>query len=185
MARVLKRLYASVKPLFAPMDVIRIVLANHHPIVRTTLRELLEKEPSFEIVGEAANGREAVVLADYRRPDVVLLDIHLPFVNGMSAAAEIIARNSNAKVIMVTDLTDEEYLIEVFRSGARGYVRAETAQADLVRAIRTVAAGQWYLSRSIVSHLIEKQSDWEDTKDNLKALGVPAGLLDSMAAASF
>lgn len=86
---------------------------------------------------------------------------------------------------MVTDLTDEEYLIEVFRSGARGYVRAETAQADLVRAIRTVAAGQWYLSRSIVSHLIEKQSDWEDTKDNLKALGVPAGLLDSMAAASF
>ncbi len=135
------------------MDQIRIVLANHHPIVRTTLRGLLEKEPAFEIVGEAANGREAVVLSDYRRPDVVLLDIHLPFVNGISAAIEISARNPKPGIIMVTELADEEYVLEAFKAGARGYVRADTAQADLVSAVRTVAQGDCYLSPSITSQL--------------------------------
>ncbi|HSU60692.1 MAG TPA: response regulator transcription factor [Bryobacteraceae bacterium] len=135
------------------MGQIRIVLANHHPIVRTTLRSLLEKEPAFEIVGEAANGREAVVLIDYRRPDVVLLDIHLPIVNGISAAIEISARNPSPGIIMVTELADEEYVVEAFKAGARGYVRADTAQADLASAVRTVAQGSTYVSPSITSQL--------------------------------
>jgi len=135
------------------MDQIRIVLANHHPIVRTTLRGLLEKEPEFEIVGEAANGREAVVLSDYRRPDVVLLDIHLPMVSGLSAAIEISARNPKAGIVMVSELADEEYVVEAFKAGARGYVRADTSQTDLVNAVRSVANGECYLSPSITSQL--------------------------------
>ncbi|HSU61260.1 MAG TPA: response regulator transcription factor [Bryobacteraceae bacterium] len=135
------------------MGQIRIVLANHHPIVRTTLRSLLEKEPAFEIVGEAANGREAVVLSDYRRPDVVLLDIHLPIVNGISAAVEISTKSPRPGIIMVTELADEEYVMEAFKAGARGYVRADTAQADLASAVRTVAQGNSYVSPSITSQL--------------------------------
>lgn len=135
------------------MGPIRIVLANHHPIVRTTLRGLLEKEAGFEIVGEAANGREAVVLSDYRRPDVVLLDIHLPLVSGLSAAIEISARNLNAAIVMVSELADEEYVVEAFKAGARGYVRADSAQTDLAGAVRSVANGECYLSPSITSQL--------------------------------
>lgn len=135
------------------MGQIRLVLANHHPIVRTTLRGLLEKEPGLEIVGEAANGREAVVLADYRRPDIVLLDIHLPIVNGIPAAVEILSRSPQAGIIMVSGLADEEYVNEAFKVGARGYVRADSAQADLIPAVRAVAQGNSYVSPSIRSHL--------------------------------
>jgi DNA-binding NarL/FixJ family response regulator len=135
------------------MGQIRLVLANHHPIVRTTLRGLLEKEPGLEIVGEAANGREAVVLADYRRPDIVLLDIHLPLVSGISATTEILAKSPNAGVIMVSGLADEEYVTEAFKAGVRGYVRADSAQTDLIPAVRTVAEGNSYLSPSIASQL--------------------------------
>lgn len=135
------------------MRQIRLVLANHHPIVRTTLRGLLEKEPDFEIVGEAANGREAVVLADYRRPDVVLLDIHLPLVNGISAATEILSRSPQPGIIMVSVLADEEYVVEAFKAGARGYVRADTAQTDLVPAVRALIQGNSYVSPSITSQL--------------------------------
>lgn len=135
------------------MGQIRLVLANHHPIVRTTLRGLLEKEPGLEIVGEAANGREAVVLADYRRPDVVLLDIHLPLVNGIPAAVEILSRSPQAAIIMVSGLADKEYVIEAFKAGARGYVRADSAQTDLIPAVRAVAEGNSYVSPSIASQL--------------------------------
>ncbi len=135
------------------MSHIRLVLANHHPIVRTTLRGLLEKESEFEIVGEAANGREAVVLADYRRPDVVLLDMHLPLVNGISATAEILSRSPKAGVVMVSGLADEEYVVEAFKAGVRGYVRADAAQTDLIPAVRAVAEGNSYVSPSIASQL--------------------------------
>jgi DNA-binding NarL/FixJ family response regulator len=135
------------------MGQIRLVLANHHPIVRTTLRGLLEKEPDFEIVGEAANGREAVVLADYRRPDIVVLDIHLPLINGIPAAMEILSRSPQAGIIMVSGLADEEYVVEAFKAGARGYVRADSAQTDLVAAVRALIQGNSYVSPSITSQL--------------------------------
>lgn len=137
----------------APMSQIRLVLANHHPIIRTTLRGLLERAPGLEIVGEAANGREAVVLADYRRPDIVLLDIHLPILNGMAAATEILSRNPQTRIIVVSGLADEEYVVQMFKAGVRGYVRDDTAQTDLLPAVRTVAQGNSYLSPSIASQL--------------------------------
>lgn len=135
------------------MGQIHLVLANHHPIVRTTLRGILEKEPGVEIVGEAANGREAVVLADYRRPDIVLLDIHLPLVNGIPAALEILSRSPKTGIIIVSGLADEEYVIEAFKAGARGYVRADSAQTDLIPAVRAIFQGQSYVSPSIASPL--------------------------------
>lgn len=156
MALRLQRLYSAEYQFniaYSAMGQIRLILANHHPIIRTTLRGLLEKEPGFEIVGEASNGREAVVLADYRRPEIVLLDIHLPHVNGISAAVEILSRNPHAGIIMVSGLTDEEYVLKAFKAGVHGYVRADAAQIDLVPAVHAVARGSSYLSPSIAAQL--------------------------------
>lgn len=136
-------------------DIIRIVLANHHPIIRSDLRLLLERQPTFHVIGEAANGREAVVLMEYKQPDVILLDVSLPHVNGMAASREISSKSPSSGIIFVTALTDEEYISEAFKAGARGYVLEDAAQTDLPFAIRVVAAGRRFLSPAICEKLIE------------------------------
>lgn len=134
----------------------RILLCNHHPIVRSGLRLLLERESAFRVIGEAANGREAVVLAEHTHPDVVLLDIKLPQMSGIVAAREISSKQRNVGIIFVTVHVDEEYVAEAWKAGARGYVPADSAQSDLIRAIRVVARGDRFLSPSITSQLLEE-----------------------------
>ena len=138
------------------MEPIRIVLANHHPIVRSNLRLLLEREPAFRVIGEAADGREAVALAEYHHPDVVLLDVQLPPLNGISTAREIASKRRGFAIIFVTVLTDQEYVSEALRAGARGYVLEDAASTDLSRAIRVVAGGGSFLSPAISQKLIEE-----------------------------
>jgi DNA-binding NarL/FixJ family response regulator len=123
---------------------IRIVVANHHPIIRSDLRLLLERQSEFQVIGEAANEREAVLLVEYRHPDIVLLEV-----NGMAAAREISARKPGLGVIFIGALADEEYISEAFKAGARGYVLADAAQTDLPDAIRAIAAGGTFLSPAI------------------------------------
>jgi DNA-binding NarL/FixJ family response regulator len=135
---------------------IRIVLANHHPIIRSDLRLLLEREPEFRVTGEAANGREAVMLAEYRRPDIVLLDIKLPQMNGIAAAREIASKKPGVGIIFVTALSDQEYVSEAFRAGARGYVWGDAVQSDLVSAIHVLARGGNFLSPAISAKLIDE-----------------------------
>jgi CheY-like chemotaxis protein len=129
-------------PLRAPMHPIRVLLCNHHPIVRSGLRALLEREPEIRVVGEAANSREAVALTEYRHPDVVLLDMQV-------AAREISAKAQDVGVVFISEHLDEEYVTEAFKAGARGYVLADSAQSDLIRAIQVVATGARFLSPSI------------------------------------
>ena len=136
------------------MAPIRILLANHHPIIRSSLRLLLERQPEFRIVGEAANGREAVVLAEYQEPEIILLDVKLPHLNGMAAAREIAAKEGASKTIFVTAHTDEGYVGEAFRAGARGYGGGDTAPVDLVHAIHVVARGRLFLSPAISMHFL-------------------------------
>ncbi len=137
------------------METIRVLLANSHPLIRNSLRLLLEREQDFLIVGEASNGREAVVLADYRHPNVVLLDIPLPYVDGLAAAREISSKNKGTGVVFVTTNPDLEYASEAFKAGAGAYVLADSAQVELVRAIRAVVRGRSFLSPTIASQLIE------------------------------
>jgi DNA-binding NarL/FixJ family response regulator len=131
------------------MHPIRVLLCNHHPIVRSGLRALLEREPEIRVVGEAANGREAVALTEYRHPDVVLLDVQLSHTTGMLAAREISAKAQNVGIVFLSEHADEEYVTEAFKAGARGYVLADSAQNDLIRAIQVVTAGDRFLSPSI------------------------------------
>jgi len=160
---------------------IRIVLANHHPIIRSDLRLLLEREPALRVIGEGANGREAVVLAEYRRPDIVLLDIKLPQFNGMAAAREISAKKPNLGIIFVTALADEEYISEAFKAGARGYVLGDAAPADLSSAIRVVAGGGMFLSSAISAKLIEEYA----MKDSVSAISEREKQLCCLLAAGY
>jgi len=117
---------------------------------------LLERESTFRVIGEAANGREALVLAEHTHPEVVLLDVKLPLMNGLVAAREISSKDRNVGIIFVSVHVDEEYVAEAFKAGARGYVLADSAQSDLIRAIRVVARGDRFLSPSITSQLLEE-----------------------------
>jgi DNA-binding NarL/FixJ family response regulator len=130
---------------------IRILLANHLPIIRSGLRFLLDRDPA-----EAANGREALVLTDYKHPDVVLLEIMLPLVSGIDVARQIASGKSGVCPVFVTDLTDKSYVQEAFKAGALGYVAGDSASADLPRAVRLVAKGQFYLSPSICSQFLQE-----------------------------
>ncbi|HEY6990037.1 MAG TPA: response regulator transcription factor [Bryobacteraceae bacterium] len=131
------------------MEPIRIVLAKHHPIIRSNLRLLLEREPAFRVIGEAADGREALALAEYRRPDVVLLDVQLPPVNGIATARDILSKRAECGIVFVTILTDQEYVSEALKAGARGYVLEDAAPVDLFEAVRVVAGGGSFLSPAI------------------------------------
>ncbi len=149
------------------MSPIRILLANHHPIIRSSLRSLLERAPEFRVIAEAANGREAVVLADYKHPDIVLLEVTLPHLNGIAAAREIAAQEGLAKTIFVTAHSDEGYVEEAFRAGAKGYVMGDAAPADLVPAIHAVTNGRLFLSPTMSRRFLEDQARKQATEGNL------------------
>jgi NarL family two-component system response regulator LiaR len=138
------------------MEPIRIVLANHNPIIRSNLRLLLEREPGFRVIGEAADGREAMALADYGHPDVVLLDIQLPPRNGILTAREMVSKGRGYGIIFVTVLKDEEYVAEALKAGARGYVLEDVASTDLLPAVRAVAGGGRFLSSAISQRSVQE-----------------------------
>ena len=138
-----------------PPSPIRILLANHQPIVRTGLRLLLEREPDFQVVAEAANGQEAIILIDFKRPDIALLEIDLPHMNGIAVAKEMLSKGRTSKPLFVTAHIDAGYVMEALKAGACGYVAADSAPADLARAIRIVARGGFVLSPGICAQLSE------------------------------
>jgi DNA-binding NarL/FixJ family response regulator len=138
----------DVKPL-------RILLADDHGVVRKGLKFLLESEPDLGVVGEASDGRQAVDLADQLQPDVVVMDIAMPRLNGIDATAQIIKRYPAIAVIILSMYSDEEYLVRTLTAGARGYLLKDSAEADLVQAVRMVAEGKPFFSPSIASTLLE------------------------------
>ena len=127
---------------------IQVLLADDHHIVREGLKSLLEKE-GFRVVGEAADGREAVRLAGTSHPDVAVLDLSMPSMNGLDAAREIIRSEPKTKAILLTVHTEDAYVLEALRAGVTGYVLKSQAPADLVQAIRETTRGSIYLSPGV------------------------------------
>ena len=117
---------------------IRVLLADDHGVVRKGLRFLLERQPDMEIVGEAADGREAVRLAEAANPDIVIMDIAMPLLNGIEATAQMVKRNPAIAVIILSVHSDEDYLLSSLNAGAKGYLLKDSAEVDLVRAIQAV-----------------------------------------------
>lgn len=131
------------------MKAITILLAEDHLIVREGLRALLEREKDFEIVGEASDGRQAVELALKHKPDVILLDIAMPSLNGIEATRQILTKAPHTKILILSAYSDDNYVERVLALGASGYLIKQSASQILVTAIREVTKGNIYFSPSI------------------------------------
>lgn len=136
------------------MKKIRVLLADDHTLMRRGLRLIVEQQPDLVVVGEAEDGRQAVALAASLKPDVAVLDIGMPNLNGIEAAKQITDAESGAVVILSMH-ADETYILRALKAGARGYLLKDSAESDLVRAIRSVAEGKSYFSPAVSKVLLE------------------------------
>ena len=147
----------------------RVLLADDHGIVRRGMRALLELEPDIEVVGEAADGLDALRLCDTLRPEMAILDIAMPSLNGIEVAARILKRDPAMKVILLSMHADESYVVRALLAGAKGYLLKEATEEDLVPAVRAVAAGKSFFSPAVSRLLLEdyvrqlKQRGLEDS----------------------
>ena len=135
---------------------IRVLLADDHTLVRAGIRALLEKLPGLEVAGEASDGREVLDLIKTRQPDVVLMDISMPGLNGLEALARITRDFPKVRVIILSMHHNEEYVWQALKSGASGYLLKKAATAELPAALKSVAGGEIYLSREIASQFLKK-----------------------------
>ncbi len=134
---------------------IRILLADDHNIMRRGLRLLLERQAGFEVVGEAADGRQAVELAEATNPDVLVLDIAMPNMSGIEAAQRINALLPHAAIVILSMHSDEGYVLRALKAGAKGYVLKDSAENDLIEAIKAVGQGKAFFSPEISNILVE------------------------------
>ncbi len=138
------------------MNAITILLAEDHRIMREGLRNLIEKQrPDMEVVAEAADGRTAVQAVRKTRPQVVLMDIAMPGLNGIDATRQIVAEHPDVKVIALSMHADRNFIVEMFKAGAMGYLLKDCAFEELIRAINTVVANKAYLSAKLSDTMIK------------------------------
>ena len=136
------------------MKPIRVLLADDHTLVRAGIRSLLENMEGIEVIAEAGDGREALRLVTTHRPDVVLMDIAMPGLNGLEAAARIAKKFPNVRVVILSMHVNEEYVLQALRAGAAGYMVKGADAAELEIAIRAVARGETYLSPMVSKHVV-------------------------------
>jgi two-component system response regulator NreC len=134
---------------------IRVLLADDHAVLRAGLRALLNAEPDIEVIGEAADGQEAVALAERLKPDVVVMDITMPRMDGLRATRQITANHPEIRVLVLTMHAEEQYLLQVLEAGGSGYVVKNSADRDLLEAIRVVHRGEAFLYPSATRMLLE------------------------------
>jgi DNA-binding NarL/FixJ family response regulator len=151
--------------------VIRVALADDHTLFRQGLRQLLELEPDMEVVGEAINGIQAQELARTAKPDVFLIDINMPLVDGVSATREIVRENPGIGVIVLTMYPEDGYVIRAVTAGARGYLLKDADSARVVDAVRTVAAGHSQIDPGMTTKLLQEFRRIAQTTGQETALG--------------
>ena len=155
------------------MKKIRVLLADDHKLIRGGLRLLVEQQPDLAVVGEANDGREAVSLAKSLKPDVAVMDIGMPNLNGVEAALQITQAHPEVAVVMLSMHSDESYILRALKSGAKGYLLKDSAESDLIRAIHAVAGGKSFFSPAVSKVLLDdyvrklKRTGAEDVYDLL------------------
>ena len=154
---------------------IRILLCDDHAVIRRGLRLLLEQQDDFEVVGEASDGREAVNLAEALKPDIAVLDITMPNLNGIEAARQISAKQLGTAIIVLSMHADESFVLKALKAGARGYVLKEAPESELIKAVRALAEGKSFFSPAVSRMLVEdyvrhlQDKDLEDSYELLTA----------------
>ena len=142
---------------------IRVLLADDHTIVRQGLKLILASQADFEVVGEASNGREAAELAEKLHPDIVLMDVQMPELNGIEATRRMVATNSRIRVLVLSMHKEALYVREVLKAGARGYILKDAIDSELISAMRSVARGDGYISPGVSSALL---TDYREQSSN-------------------
>jgi two-component system response regulator NreC len=135
---------------------VRVMIADDHPLVRSGLRALLERDGEFHVIAEAADGYEAIDLAVLHQPDVILLDVGMPRLSGPDAAQSISQKLPATRIVMLSMHSDEAYVLRALKAGARGYLLKASPEEDVLAAIRAVVAGNAYFSPSITKLLVEE-----------------------------
>ena len=154
---------------------VRIVLADDHIIMRNGLRLVLERQADFAVVGEASNGREAVMMAEDLTPDVVVMDIAMPLLNGIEAATRISGDHPRTAVLILSMHSDESYILRALKAGARGYLLKDSAETDLIQAVRAICSGKAFFSPAVSKVLADdylrqvRQRGLDDPYDLLTA----------------
>ena len=137
------------------MNPTRILLADDHTVVRKGLRLLLESHPGFQVVADAADGRQTVALAEEFRPDVVVMDVGMPILNGIEAARQISAKLPQVAIVFLSMHSDEAYVLRALKAGARAYLLKDSAESDLINAVKAVSEGKAFFSPAISKMLVE------------------------------
>lgn len=138
------------------MDKITILIADDHSLMRQGLKQIIELEADMHVVGQATNGQEAIDMANQLKPDVILMDINMPIVNGLQAIKELKDNNISSKIIVLTIHEDREYLFKTLQMGAEGYVLKDAESNILLSAIRSVHNGQNYIQPNMTRELIKE-----------------------------
>jgi len=137
------------------MKKLRILLADDHTLVRQGLRRILEEKTEWEVVGEAHDGREAVLRTVELKPDIVIMDLAMPQMNGTEATRQLSRKAPNAQVLVLSMHMDESYVLQALRAGARGYLLKDSVDADLLRAVAAVSEGKSFFSPSVAKMMLD------------------------------
>jgi DNA-binding NarL/FixJ family response regulator len=137
------------------MKKLRILLADDHIVMRTGLRAVLERQPNLEVVGESENGRETIELSASLKPDVVVMDVGMPILNGIEATRTIVGQQPTTAVVILSMYSDESYVMRALKAGARAYLLKDSAAADLISAIQAVSQNKAFFSPKVSRILAE------------------------------
>ena len=148
---------------------IRVLIADDHAVVREGLRAFLDLQEGIEVVGEAADGAQALMQAERTRPDVILMDLVMPRLDGVGAMRELRTRAPQTRVIVLTSYLDDERLMPAIRAGAAGYLLKDVEPAELVRAVRAAHAGQAMLAPAVAARLVETVAEGAERREQLTA----------------
>jgi DNA-binding NarL/FixJ family response regulator len=167
------------------MNRIRILLADDHALIRTGIRNLLEGSFEFEVVGEASDGEEALEKTKTLSPDVIVIDISMPKISGIAATRQIAERHPATKVLVLSMHENAEYIYQIFKAGANGYLLKNAGKEDLIEAIRTVSEGKKYIGHDVsdlmVSEYMKKASARDEGRDESPLTNREREVLDLIA----
>jgi two-component system, NarL family, response regulator NreC len=154
------------------MNKTRIVLADDHPVVRHGVRSLLQSDADLAVIGEASDGIETVQMVEKLQPDVLVVDLMIPGLNGLEITRQVRQRSPNTRIIILSMHANEPYVLEALKNGASGYVLKDSSGTDLIQAVRLVAAGQRYLSpplseRAVEAYMMKSQETAFDAYEGL------------------